>query len=166
MKKTVFKVLFASFVVFALASCVHNQTSNNESSSIDDRSPSINDSSSSTDNNSSSANDNSSSINSNSSSFDNSSSSSNDSSSSSAPQAIYYHVIFLNDDETKLYEIDVLEGNEAVYVGETPTKKEDEEFTYTFKGWDKDLSSIITDVTTKAEYTATPIINWGPIIWL
>ena len=87
------------------------------------------------------------------------------SSSSLIPQEVYYHVTFLNYDETKLYEIDVLEGHEAVYSGETPTKAEDDEFTYTFKGWDKDLSSINADVTTKAEYNYVPKVNWGPINW-
>ena len=59
---------------------------------------------------------------------------SNSESSSSVPQDVYYHVTFLNYDETLLYEVDVLEGHEAVYSGETPTKAEDDEFTYTFKG--------------------------------
>ena len=89
---------------------------------------------------------------------------SNSESSSSVPQDVYYHVTFLNYDDALLYEVDVLEGHEAVYSGETPTKAEDDEFTYTFKGWDKDLSKITEDVTTKAEYNYVPKENWGPII--
>jgi len=134
--KKIIKIVLASFAVFSLISCVDNQTSNSESSSINEQSSSID-----------------------------GGTSSSESSSSSIPQDIYYHVTFLNDDGTLLYEIDVLEGNEAVYSGETPTKAEDDEFTYTFKGWDKDLSSITENVTTKAEYTAEAKINWGPIIW-
>ncbi|MBQ6730644.1 MAG: hypothetical protein IJR08_01915 [Bacilli bacterium] len=86
------------------------------------------------------------------------------SSSSLVPQEVYYHVTFLNYDETKLYEVDVLEGHEAVYSGETPIRPEDDDFTYTFKEWDKDLSKITEDVTTKAVYDLTAKNNWGPII--
>ena len=89
---------------------------------------------------------------------------SNSESSSSVPQDVYYHVTFLNYDDALLYEVDVLEGHEAVYSGETPTKAEDDEFTYTFKGWDKDLSKITEDVTTKAVYERTAKSNWGPVI--
>ena len=84
------------------------------------------------------------------------------SSSSLVPQEVYYHVTFLNYDETKLF--DVLEGHEAVYSGETPIRPEDDDFTYTFKEWDKDLSKITEDVTTKAVYDLTAKNNWGPII--
>lgn len=86
------------------------------------------------------------------------------SSPSLTPQEVYYRVTFLNYDETKLYEVDVLEGHEAVYSGETPTRAEDDDFTYTFKEWDKDLSEITEDVTTKAVYNLTAKNNWGPII--
>ena len=74
---------------------------------------------------------------------------------------------FINDDEAKtiLYEIDVLEGQEAIYSGETPTKEEDDEFTYEFQGWDVDLKVITSEVTTKATYKAVAKENWGPIIW-
>ena len=77
----------------------------------------------------------------------------------------YFHVIFLNYDDSLLYEVNVLEGNEAIYGGETPIKPEDDEFTYEFKGWDQDLTSITSDLTTKAEYSYTAKENWGSIIW-
>ena len=85
--------------------------------------------------------------------------------SSSLPEGTYYHVVFQNYDETVLYEVDVLEGETATYGGETPIKPEDDEFTYEFKGWDKDLTSILSDVTTMAEYSYTAKENWGSIIW-
>ena len=81
------------------------------------------------------------------------------------PTETYYHVRFVNYDESLLYEVDVKEGEAALYSGETPTKPEDDEFTYEFKGWDKDLSSITDDVTTMAEYSYIPKENWGSIIW-
>ena len=82
---------------------------------------------------------------------------------------VYYHITFVNDDkdETVLLEIDVLEGSEAQYSGETPTKEEDDEFKYEFLGWDKeeDLKAVSSNVTTKAVYNAIAKENWGPIIW-
>lgn len=96
---------------------------------------------------------------------DSSGSSSNENSTSSTPQPVYYHVVFKNYDETVLSEIDVLEGTEAVYSGETPTKEEDDEFTYEFEGWDQDLMNIQSDVTTQATYKSVAKENWGPIIW-
>ena len=94
-----------------------------------------------------------------------SSSSEESSSSSSQPIEVYYHVTFLNYDETILYEVDVLEGNEAVYEGEAPTKPEDDEFTYEFEGWDKDLTNIQANMTTVAQYKSVGKEGWGPIIW-
>ena len=94
-------------------------------------------------------------------------SSSSEEPSSSVPTPTYYHVVFQNYDETVLLEIDVLEGNEAVYSGETPTKPEDDEFTYEFEKWDQEdnLKAVTSDVTTKAVFTATAKENWGPIHW-
>lgn len=88
----------------------------------------------------------------------------NSDSSSSSIVEVTYHVRFVNYDDELLYETDVLEGNKAEYVGDTPTKPSDREFNYTFKEWDQDLSSITSDLTTKAVYTATDRLQWGPII--
>ena len=93
------------------------------------------------------------------------SSSSESSSESSIPEGTYYHVTFINYDDSVLYEVDVLEGTEAIYSGETPIKPEDDEFTYEFSGWDKDLTNIQSDVTATAQYTYTAKENWGPIHW-
>ena len=92
-------------------------------------------------------------------------SSSESSSESSILEGTYYHVTFVNYDDSVLYEVDVLEGSEAIYSGETPIKPEDDEFTYEFKGWDQDLTNIQAEMTTKAEYSYTPKENWGSIIW-
>lgn len=89
---------------------------------------------------------------------------SGDVSSSSNKEDTYYHVTFVNYDESVLYEVDVLEGNKALYSGETPTKEEDDEFTYEFIGWDQNLESISSDVTTVAQFKANAKENWGHII--
>lgn len=90
---------------------------------------------------------------------------SSDSSNSSLIE-VTHHVRFVNYDDALLYETDVLEGHKAEYVGDAPTRPDDDEFTYTFKEWDQDLSSITSDLTTKAVYTVKGRENWGPIIWL
>ena len=87
------------------------------------------------------------------------------SSSISSNEETYYHVTFLNYDDALLYETDVLEGSEAIYRGDTPIKPEDDEFVYEFKGWDKDISHIVSDLTVKAEYSYTAKENWGSISW-
>ncbi len=74
-----------------------------------------------------------------------------------------YHVIFLNYDETCLYETDVKSGEEAIYKGEEPTREEDDDYTYIFKGWDKDLSNIQSDLTTKAQYEQKS--KWTSLVW-
>ena len=84
---------------------------------------------------------------------------------SSILEGTYYHVTFINYDDSVLYEVDVLEGTEAIYSGETPIKPEDDEFVYEFKGWDQDLTNIQAEMTTKAEYSYTAKENWGSIIW-
>ena len=85
--------------------------------------------------------------------------------SSSEHQDVYYTVTFLNYNDDLLDEVQVLEGEEAHYSGTTPTKEEDDEFTYEFDGWDKDLKNIQSDVTTKAKFKAKGKEGWGPVIW-
>ena len=87
------------------------------------------------------------------------------SSSSENKEPVYYEVVFLNDDESFLFKDTVLEGNDAHYGGETPTKEEDDEFTYEFDGWDKDLTNITSNLTTKATYKYVAKEDWGPIHW-
>ena len=84
---------------------------------------------------------------------------------STGQEETYYHVTFVNYDETVLYEADVLEGNAALYSGEEPVKAEDEECTYKFIGWDKDLTNIQSDTTFVAQFEAVSKGQWGPINW-
>ena len=82
-----------------------------------------------------------------------------------ATPLVYHHVTFVNYDDSVLYETDVVEGRAATYQGETPTQPDDDEFKYEFDGWDKDLSHIFSDVTTKATFKEVAKVPWGPIIW-
>ena len=85
---------------------------------------------------------------------------------SSESTPVTYHVTFQNYDGTKLYETDVEEGQAAQYIGETPNKEDSDGCTYTFKGWDKDLSSITSNTVTNAEYYTVIEDNedgWSPI---
>ena len=83
----------------------------------------------------------------------------------SASLETYYHVTFVNYDDSVLYEVDVLKGETAEYKGETPVKPEDDEFTYEFDGWDKELTNIQSEVVAVAQYKFVAKENWSPIIW-
>ena len=87
------------------------------------------------------------------------SSSSSSSSVSSVPTINHYTVSFKNYDNTLLSESIVEEGKTAVYNGQTPTRAETSEFTYTFNGWDKSLENITSDCVRVAQYieTAKPV---------
>ena len=63
-----------------------------------------------------------------------------------------YTITFINWDGSELLKLtDVEEGTKPVYTGPTPTRPEDEDYTYTFTGW---LPSIVA-ATSDATYTAT-----------
>ena len=87
----------------------------------------------------------------------------------SSEQKVQYKVIFRNYDDTFLYETMVYEGREAKYSGKTPTREveaETDDFYYKFAGWDKDISCITSDLTTKATFEYVAKEDWGPITWL
>ena len=51
---------------------------------------------------------------------------------------------------------DVVEGTTPEYNGTTPTRADDETYTYTFVGWDKELTAVTEDATYTATFTTSP----------
>ena len=66
-----------------------------------------------------------------------------------------YTVEFVNDDDTVLQSGKLAYGQTPVYNGETPTKAGNAQYTHTFAGWDKTITSVTGNVTYKATYTDT-----------
>ncbi len=62
-----------------------------------------------------------------------------------------YVVKFVNDDGSLLQSSEVAYGSLPNYLGETPLKAEDDNYTYIFAGWDKEIVAVTGDII----YTAT-----------
>ena len=79
---------------------------------------------------------------------------------------VTYHVRFVNYNDELLYETDVLEGEGATYLGETPTRESEGDSTFEFLRWDKDFSVVTSDLVVKAVYAehAKDEGGWSPII--
>ena len=78
--------------------------------------------------------------------------SSSDSSESSSEETKYFTVTWKNYDGAVL-EVDknVKEGETPSYDGKTPTRPDDEDYTYTWTGWNPSIKPVVSDQT----YTAT-----------
>ena len=65
-----------------------------------------------------------------------------------------YTVKFVNEDGTVLQTESLAYGTLPEYKGETPAKASTAQYTYTFKGWDKDIVSVTQAATYKAVFTS------------
>lgn len=66
-----------------------------------------------------------------------------------------YDITFKNDDGTLLQKTSVKYGVVPTYNGATPTKDATAQYSYSFKGWDKDIASVTGDATYTAQFDAT-----------
>ena len=76
------------------------------------------------------------------------------SNSSVEEQVVTYLITFANEDGTVLQQTEVEEGSMPEYTGATPSKAATAQYTYTFAGWDKPLSSASAEVTYTAIYSS------------
>ncbi len=68
---------------------------------------------------------------------------------------IDYTVIFLNDDGSEIMKKTDYHYGDTVTVPADPTKETTAEYTYTFAGWDSEVTSVSGNATYTATYTAT-----------
>src|SRR5574344_506059 len=64
----------------------------------------------------------------------------------------YITVTFKNWDGTLLSTLSVLKGSKAVYTGDEPVKKGDDQYHYVFTGWDVSLENLTEDTTATAVF--------------
>ncbi|MBQ3100880.1 MAG: S-layer homology domain-containing protein [Clostridia bacterium] len=70
---------------------------------------------------------------------------------------VTHNVTFKNWDGVLLYSAVVKHGESAVYRGSTPVRMANEDYTFTFDGWDKSLSNVTDDIVYIAKFKAVPI---------
>jgi hypothetical protein len=85
------------------------------------------------------------------------------SSSSSSQPPVQYTITFKNYDDSVLSTQTVNQGSTVVYSGPTPTRPSTSQYTYTFTGWDKNLTNVTSSFSTIAQYSST--INSYTITW-
>ncbi|MBR6018327.1 MAG: hypothetical protein IK073_06870 [Paludibacteraceae bacterium] len=67
----------------------------------------------------------------------------------------YYTIRFVDYDGTEITSSRLEEGQVPSFTGEQPSREEDAQYTYTFSGWDKELSAVTGNTTYIATYSAT-----------
>lgn len=72
---------------------------------------------------------------------------------------VYYDIEFVDYDNTVLYQTRVKKGDTPVYSMSNPTRSNDKIYSYTFNGWDKEITSASSNTTYKATYTTIPYVR-------
>ena len=67
-----------------------------------------------------------------------------------------YSVRFVDEDGTELQNKKMEYGDTPSYTGKTPTKAEDEHYTYSFSGWTPEIDKVTGEITYKATFNADP----------
>ncbi len=70
---------------------------------------------------------------------------------------LLFTVAFVDEDGTELQRGTVPYGEMPVFEGADPVKDADDGYTYTFKGWEPELTEASEDAVYKAVYTAEPV---------
>ena len=81
------------------------------------------------------------------------------------PALAQYTVTFVDWDGTALQSSRAAYGETPSYTGETPTRAADEQYTYTFAGWDPEIIAVTEDATYTATYIAEETIGPMPIVY-
>ncbi len=84
---------------------------------------------------------------------------SNDGSTSDNTEIDTYYTISWEVDGVIVDTDEVLEGETPTYSGKTPTKEADSNYTYTFSGWDPEVTAATKDQTYVAVFDKTPIVS-------
>ncbi|MCR5462423.1 MAG: leucine-rich repeat protein [bacterium] len=69
----------------------------------------------------------------------------------------FFDATFVDYDDSLLYKTSVKEGDVPVYSLTTPTRSNDDNYSYTFSGWSPELSEIHSDTTYVAQYDKTDL---------
>ncbi len=75
-----------------------------------------------------------------------------------------YLITWVNHDDSTLYSAEVEYGSVPTYGGDTPTKNRDQQYTYTFYGWDVTPTAVVGATTYKA--TFSHVTNKYAISWV
>ncbi len=76
----------------------------------------------------------------------------------------YVMVEFKDYDDTLLYKTEIIKGSSISYPYDNPKRSDDEEYSYSFTGWDNSLENIDTNLVLHAVYEKKSL-GWNEIIW-